>query len=467
MKITSSYKAEIIGMKNIFLPTVKAYQAALRYLIGVYDAEWEFIQCLNGTKRRFNRAERLVHGTKGNKAKYPEFDRMFYKMPSYLRRSAIQAALGAVASYRSLVKNWESGGCKGAKPKLQCSRNSMPVFYRGDMFKETENPFVVNLKLLHKNDWVWVPIQLLPTDVRYLQHHWAHCKPSAPTLEKHYGKYYLRFAYEENVSLNQTPIKDQTICAVDLGVNTDAVCCIMRSDGTVAARKFVNFPADKDHLSHVLNRIKRTVRENGAKSTHGEWMYASRINREHAIQVAAAIFDFAKNNNVDTIVFEHLDFKGKIKGSKKQRLHMWRKNDIQALVEHRAHRNGMHVSRICAWGTSKLAFDGSGEVLRGRIGLSEQERSELLAMSPKERKASKGRPETHCGQELCTFQNGKEYNCDLSASYNIGARYFIREILKPLSETARSPLLAKVPEAERRTSATLSTLLRLHDAMAA
>ena len=67
MKITSSYKAEIIGMKNIFLPTVKAYQAALRYLIGVYDAEWEFIQCLNGTKRRFNRAERLVHGTKGNK----------------------------------------------------------------------------------------------------------------------------------------------------------------------------------------------------------------------------------------------------------------------------------------------------------------------------------------------------------------------------------------------------------------
>ena len=28
---------------------------------------------------------------------------------------------------------------------------------------------------------------------------------------------------------------------------------------------------------------------------------------------------------------------------------------------------------------------------------------------------------------LCTFQNGKIYNCDLSAAQNIGARFFLRE----------------------------------------
>ena len=37
---------------------------------------------------------------------------------------------------------------------------------------------------------------------------------------------------------------------------------------------------------------------------------------------------------------------------------------------------------------------------------------------------------------LAVFRSGKQYNADLNASYNIGARYFIREITKPLSVKA-------------------------------
>lgn len=57
--------------------------------------------------------------------------------------------------------------------------------------------------------------------------------------------------------------------------------------------------------------------------------------------------------------------KGKKKGSKKQRLQVWKKNTIQRVVEHKAHKKGIRISHICAWGTSKLAYDGSGKVLRG------------------------------------------------------------------------------------------------------
>lgn len=63
---------------------------------------------------------------------------------------------------------------------------------------------------------------------------------------------------------------------------------------------------------------------------------------------------------------------------------------------------------------------------------------------------------------LCRFRNGKQYNCDLNASYNIGARYFIREYLKPIPETEWSLIMAKVPELERRTNCTLSTLFSLY-----
>ena len=58
------------------------------------------------------------------------------------------------------------------------------------------------------------------------------------------------------------------------------------------------------------------------------------------------------------------------------------------------------------------------------------------------------------------FQTGKRYNCDLSASYNIGARYFIRELLKPLPATERSLLEAKVPSVKRRTSCVYADLKR-------
>ena len=139
-------------------------------------------------------------------------------------------------------------------------------------------------------------------------------------------------------------------------------------------------------------------------------------------------------DSVDVIVFEHLSFTGKKHGgSKAQKLSMWKRNSIQDYVEHKAHRCGIRISRICAWGTSKLAFDGSGALERDETN-----------------------------RALATFASGKQYNCDLSASYNIGARYFVRELLKPLPAMVRSQLSANVPDVERRIQVTLATLKVLY-----
>ena len=220
-----------------------------------------------------------------------------------------------------------------------------------------------------------------------------------------------------------------SICSVDLGINTDAVCTIMQADGTVLGRKFIDFPSDKDRLHHVLGRIRRFQRQHGSGQTQSRWAYAKRLNMELARKTAAAITAYAAENHADVIVFEYLEMQGKISGNKKQRLHLWRKRDIQKQCEHQAHRQGIRVSRISARNTSRLAYDGSGPVVRN--------------------------PENH---SLCIFQTGKQYNCDLSAAYNIGARYFIRELLKPFSETERSLLEAKVPSVKRRTSCVYADL---------
>ena len=272
--------------------------------------------------------------------------------------------------------------------------------------------------------------------MEYLGRNWYGKQGAAPGLEKRHRRYFLRFSYTEEVTLTQTPVKEQIICSVDLGINTDAVCTIMRSDGTVLERRFIDHPSEKDRMYRTLGRIRRSQREHGSAQTQGRWAYTKRLNTELGKKTAGAIVRYAEENHADVIVFEYLEMQGKISGKKKQKLHLWRKRDIQKCCEHQAHRKGMRVSRICAWNTSRLAYDGPGTVTRDR--------------------------ENH---SLCTFQTGKRYNCDLSASYNIGARYFIRELLKPLPATERSLLEAKVPPVKRRTSCVYADLRKLHSEM--
>ncbi len=192
---------------------------------------------------------------------------------------------------------------------------------------------------------------------------WSGKKASAPTLEKRHQKYFLRFSYTEEVTLTKTPVKEQIICSVDLGINTDAVCTIMRADGTVLGRKFINHPSEKDRMYRTLGRIRRFQREHGSAQSQGRWAYTKRLNTELGRKIAGAIVKYAEENHADVIVFEYLEMQGKISGKKKQKLHLWRKRDIQKRCEHQAHRKGMRVSRVCAWNTSRLAYDGSGAVV--------------------------------------------------------------------------------------------------------
>ena len=162
-----------------------------------------------------------------------------------LRRSAITHALGAVSSYRTRLAQWEEGGRRGKSPVLGERTHAMPVFYRGNMYREAEGDQAF-LKLYNGKDWVWVSASLLHTDMEYLRKHWTGVKASAPILEKRHRKYFLRFSFEEERKLTDRPVQEQRICAVDLGINTDAVCSIMEADGTVCARKFIDFADEKD-----------------------------------------------------------------------------------------------------------------------------------------------------------------------------------------------------------------------------
>lgn len=112
---------------------------------------------------------------------------------------------------------------------------------------------------------------------------------------------------------------------------------------------------------------------------------------------------------------------------------MWKHADIQKTVESLAHHYGIRISHVNAWWTSRLAYDGTGRVRRGR---------EVSEDTP---------------YDVCMFQSGKIYNCDLSASYNIGARYFIRGLLNELPD-----LMTKVSGIGSGTRRTLADLWKIN-----
>lgn len=268
-------------------------------------------------------------------------------------------------------------------------------------------------------------------------------KASAPVLVKRNHRYELRISYEMANSKFPKFKKDkevETVIGVDLGINTDAVCSVVHKDGTVTGQRFINHPVEKDRMYGLLNAIKK-AQQNGNHKTPRLWRLANNYNETIAIKTAAEIVRFAMESKANVIVFEHLNMKKKRRGNK-QKLSLWRKRDIQHRVEALAARNGIRVSYICAVNTSRLAFDGSGKVLRGKdAGFNTY--------------------------ELCKFTTGKVYNCDLSASKNIGARFFIRVLLKSLSAKEELLVLAKVPELNRRTSCCLATLINAYAVLCA
>jgi len=446
MNIIKTAKCKILNYTSIFDDTINIYRSALSFYINVCYKEWDYISTLK-SKYRINYIERITHKTsKSPDIKY-DFDSSFYKFPSYLRRAAIAEAIGYVSSFKSQLKNYNENDKKAKQPTLNLNPSSYPVLYdKGNWIKLSDGK--ARIKIYRNNDWVWLDINY---DTKSLysskKYRFTGYEELSPTIRKYGKKYFLNISFKSKVKL--TDSKD-IACSVDLGINTSATCSIMTSDGTVMARSFINQASEKDRLNSLLGKLSKATRNSGIKNSKPNlWRKINNIKKHIAIDTMNKIIAFAQANNATVIVFEHL---GKMRvpkgfyGARRLRfkLQYWTKQFIYRKTLDKAHSLGLRVSRVSPKNTSRLAYDGSGFVSRGEIDPT---------------KLYKNKPSKN--YSICKFTTGKIYNADLNASYNIGARYFIREIIKPLSEKTRLQLEAKVPLLAARNQHTLSTLISL------
>lgn len=421
MKVYKTAKLEILG-SHIIEPTIRIYREALSFVIDVSYKEKAGWLTLGG-KDRYNFIEKLIHVTSKNlNPKYIEFDKKFYKMPTYLRRSIVSKAIGIVNSYLSLYNRYIDKKTKalheGKKftdkpPRLSYNHYSFPVLYKDNMFDKFDINGTCRIKLFVDNDWKYVDIVL---DKKSLYSskifRFDGYTMDSPSLVFKSKRFYLNVPFYKNIELSK---EQDIVIGVDLGITNSAVVSAVMKDGTVIDRLFINQPKEKDHLKYQLDRLNKANRMSSIKNKKPNiWRKIHNLLTAIETQTANDIVDFAKKNNAKVIVFEHLNFKNR-KDDKKKKLRSksqyWAKIRIQEIIKNKAHSMGIRFSRVDARNTSALAFDGSGYVRRNTKG------------------------------DIATFTTGKIYHADLNASYNIAARYFLRELER-----------AKVPVRIDRTS---------------
>lgn len=228
---------------------VDTYRRMVRVLCGIVFVHLDDIhrapsQCFA--------AERLFHATADNPhPRYAMVDRLFHKFPSYLRRAAIEAAIGAVNSFCSNYCRWQTGLRKSrhaAPPAFARFLALNPPLYGGQCVRIGGVNKSVSVRVLGANgQWGWSADMRVHGRLKRLVAD-EHNRALSPTLMIRNGRALLAWP----VSVRRPSWSGgDIVCAVDLGINTAATCAIVDSAGTVRARSFDRSGRHNDRLDHL------------------------------------------------------------------------------------------------------------------------------------------------------------------------------------------------------------------------
>ena len=309
--------------------------------------------------------------------------------------------------------------------------NLHTVLYRGQCILFEDDS--VQIKVFDGKEWGWQRIAVVKRRERHLL---PNTKSLSPSLVINRKGIFLAVPFEVTSPKIGKP---QLVCGVDLGLNTIAVASIVSPDGTVTVRKFFNScAADIDRRDKRLQAIRHKARLTMGKTgklykgfCKSIYRKAQNINRQICQIVSKQLITWAQSQGATVVVFENLlgwRPRGGKKGSTlRQRFHGWLKSRLVQLVADKFAEIGGKVEFVFPRGTSSYAYDGSGRVKRDKKNYA-----------------------------LATFASGKKYNADLSASYNIAARFWLKQ--KPTRRNRSGSASSKSSRTEPRMPDLLCSL---------
>lgn len=271
-------------------------------------------------------------------------------MPVYLRRAAINQAIGSVRSYISRLSRYEKQGkYEQSEPSKTKEFNCKMVFYKG-MYKDLNNSSVM-LKLWNGNTWDWYKCKLKGRDFA------SSFETLSPTLVIHSN--YIMFHIPVKQIINDvTPVKERMqdeqlkICAISFS-NYDnfAICTILDNKGSFIESNFIKGGNKyKDKTSRITSEIKKhrqTNKKLTVKDHKRYWEKLKRIDDYTSQKVSKQIIDFCLENNVKVIAISKVEedvpsFQRKV--GKHSPIYLKRK--IINNLEYKAFKNGLLITTV-------------------------------------------------------------------------------------------------------------------------
>lgn len=360
------------SQRLLMAETVSVYRRLCRFLTGVAFTHWPTLGQLSAEDVT-PAMERLMHSTLKNPVvEYPVIGEAFYKFPSYYRRGVISFAVGQMSNYMTRYRDWQCGQSRKRRdakpPLLNADAGCYPTLYKGQCYR-LDNLQAVSLKLYDGKSWVW-------TDIRIKSLRQRHTVPTnqmlSPSLVFNQRGAHLSVPFH---CKPEKVVRSENVTSVDLGINTTATISVVTFCGTAIHREFIHPGRDIDRrnkrLKSVSTRAAKTMGKGGKLSKRfcsNTYRKCRNINEQIGHIVSRRITDIAAEFNSQAIVFENL--KGwKAKGGRRrsnlrQRFHGWLKSLIHDLtVDKWTEQGGKSIDVVAAY-TSKLAYDGSGQVKR-------------------------------------------------------------------------------------------------------
>ena len=304
MDIVKTARQKLLNHTRYQGYTLDIYRNALEVVCRIVHAEWQRISELDTSITRINYVERLIHTTSDNTASYPDFDRDFYKFPSYLRRAVVAEAIGQASSHMTRLAGWQAHP-KGKSPTSNPRCKSFPVFYKGNMSEWVRNG-KMKLKLFNGTDWVWftLPFEKIQPHRFPFKEGWER---QNPMLVDNGYKWKLHFPFLKKVKLSSKDVS-RPVLSVDLGINCTATVSVMSSDGTVLHRGFINYGREKDRRSTLIGTIavkssQTYLIPEGSPFCKAVWLKVSNLTREIAQQCSHRLVEIAMEFGCQAIVF--------------------------------------------------------------------------------------------------------------------------------------------------------------------
>ncbi len=314
---------EDTGKKGYYTTTkkIRLYTNYIKYLkitqdiynetiLKYYNLLFEHLELLDLSNQNCLRElEKLTIKSKTGEKPIDYFD---LDLPVYLRRAAINQAIGSVRSYESNYKRYldnKEHNLKVKEPNKATSFNSPIVLYKG-MYKDLSGNNI-KIKLFNGSCWKWYLAKIKGTTFK------QNDEILSPAIVINKDYVMLHVPIQEEIQ-DVTPIKKRMeqehikVCGVAFS-NSDsfAICVVLDENRNFIKANFIKGGNEyKQRTRRILNNIKKH-RQNGnqfgERDHKGYWEKLNNISETYAHKVSKEIIDFCRENKAQVISIADMD----------------------------------------------------------------------------------------------------------------------------------------------------------------